>query len=132
MAELQVGRDMDEAVARAIGLVPCQADFHIPGHPHYSAEPCYAKPDNPGQGREVRYYSTSDADVLAAVDVVLAKHKTMMFELEYLLPDKYDPSGWVAAFYEAGRVHSYAREYANTRAEAISRAIIALGEQDKG
>ncbi len=130
MAELQVGRDMDVAVARAIGLVPCQAAFHIPGHPHYSSEPCYAKPDNPGQGREVLYYSTSDADALAAVDMMRAKYPAWAFELSNMSQG----DNWFAKFREwiNGRAGRLIMEPGKSRAEAICRALITLSEQGLG
>jgi hypothetical protein len=62
------GRIMDALVAeKVMGLVPCTAPSHTPGHKYHMPGPCHAQPDSPDLGGETKQYST---EIEAAWEVV--------------------------------------------------------------
>ena len=51
-----------------MGLVPCQAACHTPGHKFYLPGPCHAMPDSPDQGDETPCYSTDIAAAMQGIE----------------------------------------------------------------
>jgi len=122
MSELTVGREMDAAVAVAVGYVPQYRDGRL-----------YQWTTPKGftiQPEELPYMSTSDADAFAALDAVLEKRKAQGRITKASVESWAD--GWQVRI---GVPFMYGIEgfghIAATRAEAICKAILALAERDE-
>lgn len=136
MPELAVGGDLKIAVAKALGCSPvfsektghwqclCDGGRHITKHVN----------DEQGDWYELANYPDDDCDALAALDEAIEKHQTPEWDdiynwVEISGPlqrwhDKPTPVYWLCHFH--GLI---APQRGTTRAEAISRAIVALGEK---
>lgn len=114
MSELQVGREMDLIVERALGNHPDVVMVVIRqqgGDPH----------DYP-----IKSYSTSDADALAALDAVLSRYPGWGYELSSTDGVKHQ-----CLFFNGEQMcRADCGLDRPTRAEAICRAIIKLAETE--
>ncbi len=130
MARLSAGREMDGAVARVLGLIPCQNLCHKPDSPRYISSPCFAYPGSPMDGGECALYSTSDADALTALDAVMEKHPTWHWTLTAGRETDGTLSYWCSITTEKGwHISSTRVLFVLTRAEAICLAILNLVEE---
>ena len=114
MAEMQVGRDLDAAVARAIGGVPVDMARDHPGMVTWWRMP------NHSLGA-LRHYSTSDDDAGAALDALLERHPDLAIELWHTAAS----TTWECEVMYDGMRHKGMGE-GETRAAAICRAILEL------
>jgi len=86
---------------------------------------CWATPECPTQGRELKMYSTDDADALAALDAVMEKHPEHCVDIASLNNAK-GVVGWACRFTWHEDRKLWMERHGATRAEAICRAILAL------
>lgn len=136
MAELQVGRDMDAAVAKAIGWEARECDAPDAEWAETSAgDPqCTACGwigvwgDHMEHDTPMPYWSQNDADALAALDAFMAQRggDFILSRLQRINSDGYYP--WQADLDLVG--DRAACKDGATRAEAICRAILALAEKE--
>ena len=119
MPELAVGRELDAAVAKALGYdVLVREDKSIRSQFWYTI-------DKNGKKAGLLWYSLKDADAFAALDEARAKRPGLEWTLTYYA--KHDAHD-LELLPAQGRPIILDRMY-NTRAEAISRAIVALAEE---
>ncbi len=129
MAELKPGREMDVAVARVLGCTPVRKDSKWDWQCKCDSGAHITKcvDDEQGDWYELADYSISDANVLAALDAVMAKRD----DLSFLLCREWSQTEWEVTI---GRLEDncvpgkYIKSFGKTRAEAICRAILALAE----
>jgi hypothetical protein len=125
MSELHVGREMDAAVAEAVGLV-CR-EIHAPEWGFNVPTPCWivkdtTKPFDWGCVRVENWHpSTSIADAFAALDAMMAERPGQWPQLS----KSPATNQWRC---EIGFSMHIAEGYGATPAEAICRAILALAE----
>lgn len=127
MADLQVGRELDAAVARALGCNPVKDETGWRRHWRCTCKPlnpthCHRSehPDDPGD--LLAYVSSSDADALAALDAVMARR-------DDIHSINLDIRRDCTVCYIMGYDTKYlAQERGCTRPEAICRAILSLEE----
>jgi hypothetical protein len=124
MGELTVGREMDAAVAEALGCHPVKDETGWRRYWRCTCKPAIhtpAIPDDTMPNDILADYSISDADALAALDVVMADHPgwswTMWYDGRLYHTEIFDPSDRVAS--------DWSTHYA-TKAEAICRCILSL------
>lgn len=90
-----VNRELDEKIATTLfGLVPCQATLH-----RSEPWPCYAQPESPAKGGELRWYSTDIAEAWTVVEKM--EERGFGFRLHRCIP-------FLAPWYPENRVASVA------------------------
>ncbi len=128
MTEVQVGREMDAAVARVLGCTPvrrdgkwdwqCQCDggAHITKHVQ----------DEQGDWYELAGYSTDDCDSLAALDAELVQRPGWGYEISSTNGKRHN----CMIFDNTQQCRADCGLDRSTRAEAICRCILILHKRE--
>mgnify|MGYP001582266453 CR=1 FL=1 len=126
MSEMQPGREMDAAVAKAIGWESKECDAEIvdyDGQAHCPRCRLWLSTwENLTHNETCASYSTSDADALAALDAVMAKHPGWGWEMVC------DNEGATRLLIYDGLVDTQACGTGPNRRVAICVAILWLAE----
>jgi hypothetical protein len=122
---MAVGREMDMAVAKVLGW---RVDGLCPDGEMRGISPLHLTMMGRGDESDfdiIPYYSTSDADALAALDAMMAKRKDLEPQVN-MVRTRTRGDTWHCYLFRVSVLGCEAWGDASTRAEAICRALLAL------